>query len=115
MRVSGLTAAILHFALNMMSASVLPLANISSDLSGKIPKRHFAKLLNLKTGEVICDCVQYFAGANKHVSHVKADSPGRFKDKIGKTEFDFHTKERHAQASLFLQMRSCLWSLRPRE
>ena len=52
-----------------------------------------AKLLNLKTGEVICDCVQYFAGANKHVSHVKADSPGRFKDKIGKTEFDFHTKE----------------------
>ena len=52
-----------------------------------------AKLLNLKTGEVICDCVQYFAGANKHVSHVKADSPGRFKDKIGKTEFDFNTKE----------------------
>lgn len=52
-----------------------------------------AKLLNLKTGEVICDSVQYFAGANKHVSHSIPDAPSRFKDKIGKTEFDFHTKE----------------------
>jgi hypothetical protein len=52
-----------------------------------------AKLVNLKTGEVICDAVQYFAGANKHVSHSIPDRPSRFKDKIGKTEFDFHTKE----------------------
>ena len=52
-----------------------------------------AKLVNLKTGEVICDSVQYFLGANKHVSHSIPDSPCRFKDKIGKTEFDFNTKE----------------------
>ena len=52
-----------------------------------------AKLVNLKTGEVICDSVQYFAGANKHVSHSKPDSPCRFSDRIGKTEFDFNTKE----------------------
>ena len=52
-----------------------------------------ARLINLKTGEVICDDVAYFAGANKHVCHSKPDSPSRFKDKIGKTELDFHTKE----------------------
>ena len=53
-----------------------------------------AKLLNLQTGEVICDSMQYFLGANKHVSHSKPDAPCRFADKIGKTEFDFNTKER---------------------
>ena len=52
-----------------------------------------ARLINLKTGEVICDDVAYFAGANKHVCHSKPDLPSRFKDKIGKTELDFHTKE----------------------
>ena len=52
-----------------------------------------AKLVNLKTGEVICDSVQYFLGANKHVSPFIPDAPSRFQDKIGKTEFDFHTKE----------------------
>ena len=52
-----------------------------------------AKLVNLKTGEVICDAIQYFVGANKHVSPPVIDVPNRFKDKIGKTEFDFHTKE----------------------
>ena len=52
-----------------------------------------AKLVNLKTGEVICDSVQYFLGANKHVSHSIPDRPSRFKDKIGKTEFDFDTRE----------------------
>ena len=52
-----------------------------------------AKLVNLKTGEVICDAIQYFIGANKHVSPPVIDVPNRFKDKIGKTEFDFHTKE----------------------
>ncbi len=52
-----------------------------------------AKLVDLKTGEVICDSVQYFAGANKHVSRFVPDAPCRFRDKIGKTEFDFHTKQ----------------------
>ena len=48
-----------------------------------------AKLVNLKTGEVICDSVQYFAGANKHVSHSMPDRPSRFKDKIGKKIYVF--------------------------
>lgn len=52
-----------------------------------------AKLVDLKSGAVICDAVQYFIGGNKHVSPAKGDIPVRFKDKIGKTEFDFHTKE----------------------
>ena len=52
-----------------------------------------ARLIKLKTGEFICDDVAYFAGANKHVCHSKPDLPSRFKDKIGKTELDFHTKE----------------------
>lgn len=52
-----------------------------------------AKLVNLKTGEVVCDSIQYFVGANKHVSHSIPDAPSRFKDKIGKTEFDFNTLE----------------------
>lgn len=52
-----------------------------------------AKLVNLKTGEVICDSVQYFLGADKHVSPPVIDVSNRFKDKIGKTEFDFYTKE----------------------
>ena len=52
-----------------------------------------AKLTNVKTGEVICDSIQYFLGANKHVPPAKGDVPNRYKDKIGKTEFDFNTKE----------------------
>ena len=60
-----------------------------------------AKLLNLKTGEVICDCVQYFLGGNKHVPCSKPDAPSRFKDKIGKTEFDFNTKE--SERTLFFK------------
>ncbi len=52
-----------------------------------------AKLTNLRTGEVICDSIQYFLGANKHVPPAKGDVPNRYKDKIGKTEFDFDTKE----------------------
>ena len=52
-----------------------------------------AKLVDLKTGKVICDAVQYFVGGKKHVSPPVIDVPNRFKDKIGKTEFDFHTKE----------------------
>ncbi len=52
-----------------------------------------AKLTNLKTGEVLCDSVQYFAGGNKHVSGSIPDAPCRFRDKIGKTEFDFNTEK----------------------
>ena len=52
-----------------------------------------AKLVDLKTGKVICDAIQYFIGANKHVPPVKGDIPNRYKDKIGKAEFDFDTKE----------------------
>lgn len=52
-----------------------------------------AKLVDLKTGKVICDSIQYFIGGNKYVPPVKGDSPNRFKEKIGKTEFDFQTKE----------------------
>ena len=52
-----------------------------------------AKLVNLKTGEVLCDSISYFIGANKHVPPAKGDVPNRFKDKIGKSEFDFITKE----------------------
>lgn len=52
-----------------------------------------AKLLNLETGEVICDAMQYFLGADKHVPPAKGDVPNRYKDKIGKAEFDFNTME----------------------
>lgn len=52
-----------------------------------------AKLVDLKTGEVICDSIQYFLGGNRHIPPSKGDIPNRFKDKIGKTEFDFNTKE----------------------
>ena len=52
-----------------------------------------AKLTNLETGEVIVDSIQYFLGANKHVPPAKGDVPNRYTDKIGKTEFDFDTKE----------------------
>lgn len=52
-----------------------------------------AKLVDLETGEVICDSIQYFLGANKHVPPAKGDVPNRYKDKIGKSEFDFNTME----------------------
>ena len=52
-----------------------------------------AKLVDLATGEVIVDALQYFLGANKHVPPAKGDVPNRYKDKIGKAEFDFNTKE----------------------
>ena len=34
-----------------------------------------AKLLNLKTGEVLCDSVQYFAGGNKHGTETQRRRP----------------------------------------
>lgn len=53
-----------------------------------------AKFLNLKSGEVIADTIQYFLGGkNKHIPPAKGDVPNRFKDKIGSAEFDFNTKE----------------------
>ncbi len=52
-----------------------------------------AKLVDLKTGEVICDSIQYFLGANKHVPPAKGDIPNRYKDKVGNAEFDFNTME----------------------
>ncbi len=52
-----------------------------------------AKLVDLKTGEVLVDATQYFLGPNKHVPPAKGDVPNRFKDKIGATEFDFNTME----------------------
>lgn len=58
-----------------------------------------ARLVNLKTGETVCDAVQYFAGTNKHVSHSIPDAPSRYKDKIGKTLVDYHTKERERTLS----------------
>lgn len=52
-----------------------------------------AKLTDLKTGEIICDACSYFAGGKRHLPLTKGDTPGRFKDKIGKAEFDFFTKK----------------------
>lgn len=52
-----------------------------------------AKLVNLQTGEVICDSIQYFLGTNKHVPPARGDVPNRYKDKVGNAEFDFDTKE----------------------
>lgn len=52
-----------------------------------------AKLVDLKTGEVIIDAIQYFIGGKKHIPPAKGDAVNRFKDKIGSAEFDFNTKE----------------------
>ena len=52
-----------------------------------------AKLMDIKTGEVIVDAMQYFLGTNKHVPPATSEAPNRYKDKIGKAEFDFDTKE----------------------
>ena len=51
-----------------------------------------AKLTDLEKGEVIVDAGAYFLG-DKVVPPAKGDAPNRFKGKIGKAEFDFHTKE----------------------
>ncbi len=52
-----------------------------------------AKLVDLKTHEIIADSVQYFLGANRFVPPSKGDVPNRFRDKIGSAEFDFNTME----------------------
>ncbi len=51
------------------------------------------RLLDLRTGEVTADAMTVFAGGNRCVPLNKVDVPGRWGDKIGKTEFDFDTKE----------------------
>lgn len=53
-----------------------------------------AKIVDIVTGEVIVDTIQYFVGGwNKHIPPAKGDVPNRYKDKIGKAEFDFNTME----------------------
>lgn len=51
------------------------------------------KLIDLKKGEVVIDATQLFLGGKKHLPPPKGDVPNRYKDKIGKAEFDFDTKE----------------------
>ncbi len=51
------------------------------------------RLLDLETGEVTADGMTIFAGGNKCVPLNKIDVPGRFTGKVGKTSFDFNTKE----------------------
>ncbi len=66
----------------------LSFANIS--IGGYIA----AKLVDIQTGKTIADATQLFLGGkNKHVPPPKGDVPNRYKDKIGKAEFDFDTKE----------------------
>ena len=52
-----------------------------------------AKLTDLTSGEIIADAISYFIGGNQFVPPAKGDAPNRFKGKIGKSEFDFETKE----------------------
>ena len=52
-----------------------------------------AKLIDLVNGKLIVDATQLFLGGKKHLPPPKGDVPNRYKDKIGKAEFDFDTKE----------------------
>ena len=52
-----------------------------------------AKLFDLVNGKQIIDCSQFFLGGSKHVPPAKGDVPNRYRDKIGKADFDFDTKE----------------------
>ena len=51
------------------------------------------RLIDLTTGEVTSDSLQIFAGGNRCVPLDRVDAPGVFKDKVGKTQFEFNTKE----------------------
>ncbi len=52
------------------------------------------KLIDIENKKVVADATQLFLfGKNTHVPPAKGDVPNRFKDKIGKAEFDFDTKE----------------------
>lgn len=53
-----------------------------------------AKLIDLVNKKVIADATQLFLfSKNRFVPPAKGDVPNRFKEKIGKAEFDFDTKE----------------------
>lgn len=52
-----------------------------------------AKLIDLVKGEEVIDCTQFFLGGNKHVPPKKADVLNRYRDKVGKADFDFNTME----------------------
>ncbi len=51
------------------------------------------RLLDLHTGEVTADGFSIFVGGKRCLPLGRADCVGRFKAKLGKTEFDFNTKE----------------------
>lgn len=53
-----------------------------------------AKFVDLRTGEVIADCMELFLGGEKkHIPPARGDAPNRLQEKIGSAEIDFHTKE----------------------
>lgn len=61
------------------------------------------KLIDLENKKVVVDATQLFLGGkNKYVPNKKGDVPNRFKDKIGKAEFDFDTKE--TERTLYFKM-----------
>ena len=51
------------------------------------------RLIDLQTGEVTADASQIFVGGNRCVPLNRVDAPGVFKSKVGKTEFEFNTKQ----------------------
>lgn len=52
------------------------------------------KFVDLRTGEVIADTMELFLdGEHNHIPPAKGDVPNRIRDRIGKAEFDFHTRE----------------------
>lgn len=51
------------------------------------------RLIDLHTGEVTADGNTVFVGGKHCLPLCKVDVPGRFKGKVGKTEFDFNTME----------------------
>lgn len=57
------------------------------------------RLLDLHTGEVAADQLTVFPGKNRNLPLNRVDAPGRFNGKVGKTEFDFDTKETYRTVS----------------
>lgn len=51
------------------------------------------RLINLETGDVIADASAIFVGGKRIVPLKRADTPGKWSGKTGKTEFFFDTKE----------------------
>ena len=50
-------------------------------------------LVDIQAGKIIANPMAVFLGGKKHIPPAKGDVPNRFKDKVGKAEFDFDTKE----------------------